>query len=662
MALVTYYDIDGNEVTYDDGSDVSSGNYDWYDAGDTETVTPKAVDWSGASNITTEIENTASSGSPGYGWKYYSDGTAISPEGKYYYQGSEVYDPANQTGFWASVSKYLPAGTAESIKKSILNPNGTVNVAALGTAAAALKSAAGGNKVNPVGWQGSVPMDTRMIRSQIKYDDPNRRPGAQGRQYFSDTAYAAPANVDAAKTAVSQQAQGILSGYTPAAAPTPKYTAEKPAIAMPWSKRDTTTAATTSTPASGVASLAPVPTAQSVLGMASGGKAPRYLRGHTDGMADKIPSSIDGKQKAALSHGEFVIPADVVSHLGNGNSDAGAQKLYQMMAKVRQARTGNPNQGKRINPNKFMPGGTVGYAEGGDVKGFDGTTGSSVGTTGASTSGVTSATPLGTNTQSGLATWAGPYVADYLSKGSAVANAPYQAYTGPLTAGPSALQEQQFSGLSSLAQTGYDPSTFNAGKFDATAAQGYMNPYIKAALDPQIAELQRQGKIQNLANQAQFTKQGAFGSSGSVLAQTEGQRNVLDKINAALGQGYSTAYDKAQSAFTSDAQRALDAQKADEASRQFSADFGIKSLANLGTAGETQRAIEQAGIAADKAQFEEQRDYPAKMVQYQKDLMQGLPITASQTGVNQTDISNLSSQIQGLLSLYSTLSSLGQTK
>lgn len=647
MALVTYLDEDGNEVTFDDGS---VSDVDYTDAGDTNTDTEPTIDWSGGSNATTEIENTAAPGSPGYGWKYYSDGTSISPEGKYYYQGSEVYDPANQTGFWANVSKYLPAGTAETIKKSILNPNGTINVAALGTAAAALKSAAGGNKVNPVGWQGSIPMDTRMIRSQIQYNDPNRRPGAQGRQYFTDTAYSSPANVDAAKAAVTQQAQGILSGYTPAAAPTPKYTEKSPAIAMPWSKRDTT-AATTSTPASGVASLAPVPTAQSVLGMASGGKAPRYLRGHTDGMADKIPSSIDGKQKAALSHGEFVIPADVVSHLGNGNSDAGAQKLYQMMAKVRQARTGNPNQGKRINPNKFMPGGTVGYADGG-----------SVGTTGASTTGVTSATPLGTNTQSGLATWAGPYVADYLGKGAAVANAPYQAYTGPLTAGPSALQEQQFSGLSSLAQTGYDPNTFNAGKFDATAAQGYMNPYIKAALDPQIAELQRQGKIQNLANQAQFTKQGAFGSSGSVLAQTEGQRNVLDKINAALGQGYSTAYDKAQSAFTSDAQRALDAQKAEEQSRQYSSDFGIKTLANLGTAGETQRAIEQAGIAADKAQFEEQRDYPAKMVQYQKDLMQGLPITASQTGVNQTDISNLSSQIQGLLSLYSTLSSLGQTK
>lgn len=657
MALVTYYDIDGNEVTYDDGSDV----YDYasvYDNVDTSggNSTETTYDWSGESNATTEIENTATSGSPGYGWKYYSDGTAISPEGKYYYQGSEVYDPANQTSFWSSVSKYLPSGAANTIKNSIMNPNGTVNVAALGTAAAALKAASGGNQVNPVGWQGSVPLDNRMIRSQIQYNDPNRRPGSQGRQYFSDTAYAAPANVDAAKAAVTQQAQGILSGYTPAAAPAPKYTEDKPAIAMPWTKRDTT-AATTSTPASGMASLPTVPTAQSVTGMAAGGKAPRYLQGTTDGMADKIPSSIDGKQKAALSHGEFVVPADVVSHLGNGNSDAGAQKLYQMMAKVRRARTGNPEQGKRIDPNKFMPGGAVGYAAGGDVKGFDGTTGSTVGS-----SGVTSATPLGTNTQSGLATWAGPYVADYLGKGAAVANAPYQAYTGPLTAGPSALQEQQFSGLQSLASTGYDPTGFNAGTFDANKAGAYMNPYIKNALDPQIAELQRQGKVQNLANQAQFTKQGAFGSSGSVLAQTEGQRNVLDKINTALGQGYSTAYDKAADMYKSDAQRELDAQKAEEQSRQYSSDFGLKTLQNLGTAGETQRGIEQAGITADKTQFEEQRDYPAKMVQYQKDLMQGLPITASQTGVNQTDISNLSSQIQGLLSLYSTLSGLGQTK
>ena len=80
-----------------------------------------------------------------------------------------------------------------------------------------------------------------------------------------------------------------------------------------------------------------------------------YLGGSTDGMADKIPATIDGTQEARLSDGEFVIPADVVSHLGNGNSNAGANTLYGMMDKVRQARTGNKEQGKEINPNKFIP-------------------------------------------------------------------------------------------------------------------------------------------------------------------------------------------------------------------------------------------------------------------------------------------------------------------
>lgn len=94
-----------------------------------------------------------------------------------------------------------------------------------------------------------------------------------------------------------------------------------------------------------------------LMGLAEGGKArpARYLRGGTDGMADKIQTDIDGKQPARLSHGEFVIPADVVSHLGNGNSDAGADVLYDMMAKVRKARTGTTKQGKQINPRKYTP-------------------------------------------------------------------------------------------------------------------------------------------------------------------------------------------------------------------------------------------------------------------------------------------------------------------
>jgi hypothetical protein len=80
-----------------------------------------------------------------------------------------------------------------------------------------------------------------------------------------------------------------------------------------------------------------------------------YLGGPTDGMADRVPARIDGAQEAALSDGEFVMPADIVSHLGNGNSEAGAKVLYDMMDRVRRARTGRPEQGRQINPNKYTP-------------------------------------------------------------------------------------------------------------------------------------------------------------------------------------------------------------------------------------------------------------------------------------------------------------------
>jgi len=81
----------------------------------------------------------------------------------------------------------------------------------------------------------------------------------------------------------------------------------------------------------------------------------RMLKGPGDGMSDSIPASIAGKQPARLANDEFVVPADVVSHLGNGSSDAGAKQLYRMMDKVRAARTGKQAQAKQINPAKYMP-------------------------------------------------------------------------------------------------------------------------------------------------------------------------------------------------------------------------------------------------------------------------------------------------------------------
>jgi hypothetical protein len=86
-------------------------------------------------------------------------------------------------------------------------------------------------------------------------------------------------------------------------------------------------------------------------GYAQGG----YLNGNGDGMSDSIPATIEGKQPARLADGEFVVPADVVSHIGNGSSKAGSKRLYAMLDKVRKARTGHTKQGKQINPSKYMP-------------------------------------------------------------------------------------------------------------------------------------------------------------------------------------------------------------------------------------------------------------------------------------------------------------------
>jgi hypothetical protein len=92
-----------------------------------------------------------------------------------------------------------------------------------------------------------------------------------------------------------------------------------------------------------------------IAALAKGGLPPRYLRGGGDGMSDSIRARIGGKQEARLADGEFVVPADVVSHLGNGSSNAGAKKLYAMMNRIRKSRTGKTRQAPEVNTRRLMP-------------------------------------------------------------------------------------------------------------------------------------------------------------------------------------------------------------------------------------------------------------------------------------------------------------------
>lgn len=632
----------GVEGSTDTGGSSGSGSSGYTGGGSEESVFDP--------NSVYEITNTATTpGSPGFGWKYYSDGTSISPDGKYYYQGEMVYDVNNPDG--GTLSKLLGKDAAKALKGLFVNPDGTANLAGLATLGAGAYKLL--NQGKQGGYNKPVPkMD--MVREQIQYNDPNRRPGEGGRQYFTDPRFAAQGDAEglaAAQAASAGQAAGIQAAYQPSPTPAPNPYAGKTNLAFNKPRQ---------VPAAPAAGLPAVVTPeqfaqQGGIKMAQGGiaDAGRYLRGKTDGMADEIETSIDGEQPALLSHGEFVIPADVVSHLGNGNSEAGAEKLYSMMDKIRQARTGTKKQGKEIDADKFIAaasGGLAAYAKGGEVQKFS-NGGPSTPTPTASGAG---GAPLDVSRTSTLSPWVGDYVTNALGQGAALANAPYQAYKGPLTAGASDLQQQAFAGASEMAQAGYTPGEF-VGGFDASRAAQYMNPYLQASLDPQLRELGRQSQIQRLEDAGRLTRAGAFGGSRQAIMESEGRRNLLDKQGKLIGEGYKAAYDTGLGQFQKE-------REAEEASRQFGAGFGLKSIGQLADLGTTQRGITSEGIAADKAQFEEQRDFAYKMPQYQLGLLSGLPIGSNTTGVDQDDISKLKSQVTGLASIYDLLSNLGQTQ
>ncbi len=558
----------------------------------------------------------------------------------------------------ASVYKLIQSRADPSLIGKLLNafktPTGAYDWAKIAAAGTGLYTMLKNQSNDSGGYNVPIPK-LDAVQQQIEYTDPNRRPGSTGRQYFTDPRYVKQgdaASLAAAKAASDAQKAGILAAYKPAAAPAVNPYAGQ--MAMKYN-----TPATPAAPASNTttasAGLPAIPTQQQLMdpnyninaiGMADGGIAMakgRYLRGGTDGMADKISTSIDGGQEAALSHGEFVIPADVVSHLGNGNSEAGADKLYQMMDRIRQARTGTKQQGKKINPDKFMPGGLAAskYAKGGTVQKFQ-------------EGGV----PLDTSKTSTLSPWAGDYVTNMLGKTQALTEAPMQTYGGPLTAGASDLQQQGFAGISDVAKGGFNPTTFTSGTFDASAANKYMNPYLSAALQPQIDEARRQSQITQQQNAAKMTQAGAFGGSRQAILDAETQRSLGANLANITGTGYNTAYDKAMAQFNAEQGRGLDTQKATEASRQYSADFGLKSLSDLMKAGDVQRGIESEGIAADKRQFEEQQARPYTNLEFQRKMLTDLPIGASTTSTNQDTLSKLQSDISGLASLYQKLANL----
>ena len=177
------------------------------------------------------------------------------------------------------------------------------------------------------GYQGKIPiLSATRQQLPIDYNAP-RRPGSGGRRYFTDMVYAP-------KAGIASVAPGVEAPVTQAPV------TQAPVTQAPIDNNTYAAAAH-----------------GGMIGYAQGGLADLgyYLGGKTDGMADKIPANIDQKQQAKLSHGEFVVPADIVSALGSGNSSAGAKVLYDMMDRIRKHAHGTTKQIKPANLKKTLP-------------------------------------------------------------------------------------------------------------------------------------------------------------------------------------------------------------------------------------------------------------------------------------------------------------------
>lgn len=242
----------------------------------------------------------------------------------------------------------------------------------------------GGSSQKPTGYQGTVPVYTAVRQQVPMVDEPGRRPGSGGRQYFTNTQFlprtdtagitaamnAAGLQSDAirqaniaptqgARTAALNEAQSLFMPYRPSEGVPSPYGTPAPAETAPATNETTNNNTpeliiqenTNWAAGEGGAKGGLV----DILRMAKGGSTGYYLGGQTDGMADKIPATIANKQPAKLSHGEFVIPSDCVSALGSGNSEAGAKVLYDMMDRIRKHAHGTTKQIKPANLKKTLP-------------------------------------------------------------------------------------------------------------------------------------------------------------------------------------------------------------------------------------------------------------------------------------------------------------------
>jgi hypothetical protein len=179
-----------------------------------------------------------------------------------------------------------------------------------------------------------------------------------------------------------------------------------------------------------------------------------------------------------------------------------------------------------------------------------------------------------------------------------------------------------------------------------------MSPFMQGAVEPALREAKRQSDIMGQANAAKAVSVGAFGGSRQGLVEAERQRNLMNQLGDIQSQGLQKAYESGLGQFNTEQQRALEAQKLAEESRQFGSELGLKGLdtsiraaQTLGGLGQQQGYLDLATLKqmADLGQQQQQFDYneflrgekyPYENLTFMKNMLQGLPYNAAATGID----------------------------
>lgn len=311
--------------------------------------------------------------------------------------------------------------------------------------------------------------------------------------------------------------------------------------------------------------------------------------------------------------------------------------------------------------------------------------------------------------------YAKPYVESTLGKAAAVTDLtqnPYQPYKGEQVAQFTPMQTQAFQNVGSQqiapqlmdasniayqtgqyglgaqgtaaqlqnASLGYGAMAAGAGDRYAQqatnpyASQAYMNPYLQASLQPALQEVQRQYDITGTQQMGNASKSGAFGGSREALMAAENQRNKNIAMNQMIGQGYNTAFDKAQQSQQFGANLGLQGLQAGQQGVQGAVGAGQYGLAGLGQAGASagtlgqlgqtqfgqeqaanqamlaagtqQQQLQQKGLDTAYQQYQAQLNYPYQQIGFMSDLLRGLPLTQQSTSMYQNP--SMISQAAGL--------------